>query len=82
MKLVTKNNVQKILSDFIKDAEQYKSWQNKTCYKQFGDIEYYYLLCNKLNLKPKWIYSGLSCEATKNGISLDYCEHDIILSLQ
>ena len=82
MELETKNNIQKILSDFIKDAKQYKSWQNKTCFRQFGNIEYYCLLCNKLNLQPKCICSGLSYEATKNGISLDYCEHDIILSFE
>ena len=79
------NTKQKILNDFINDehTEKYISWQGKTCYKTTGLLNYYFLLCQKLNLKIK-AESAYSYEATdkQKTIRLSWVEHDIILNIK
>lgn len=71
-------NINKILED----AEQYTAHNGKICYRTFGNLDYYFLMCSKFNLEPKTISSGLSYEAENESVSLDYCEHDIILHIK
>ena len=66
----------------LEDAEQYTAHNGKICYRTFGHLNYYFLMCNKFNLEPKTIESGLSYEAENESVSLDYCEHDIILHIK
>lgn len=82
MEYKTKAELIKELENFIKDAEQYKSWQNKTCYKQFGSFDWYCLECKKLKLNDIKCKNSLQYEATNNGICLEYVEGDIILSFE
>lgn len=72
------NNIKKI----IEDSEKYKAHNGKICYRTFGNLNYYFLMCNRLNLEPKILASGLSYEAENDYISFDYCEHDIILHIK
>lgn len=70
----------KELNEFIKEAESYKAWNGKTCYRQFGGLDYYHLLCNRFGLNPRPI-NAVHYLAKNEYIGLEYIEHDIILSI-
>lgn len=72
------NNINKILED----AEKYTAHNGKICYRTFGNLDYYFLMCSKFGITPKTIHSGLSYEAKNKYIEFDYCEHDIILHIK
>ena len=74
------NNIQKITTQ--PDCEMYTAHNGKLCYRTFGGLDYYFLMCGKFGIAPKIIYSGLSYEAGNEEIELDYCEHDIILHIK
>lgn len=63
------------------DCNEYKSWQGKRCLRTFGNWEWYALKCAQANIEPKTSVNGLSIEARGEGFTLEYCEHDIILSI-
>lgn len=67
------------INKFIEDAEKYTAWNGRTCYRQFGGVDYYFLLCAKFGLSPRSVVAGLSYEAKNEYIDLNYCEHDVIL---
>lgn len=70
------------IKNLIEGWEQYTAHNKKICYKTFGNLDYYFLKCNQLGVKPHAIDSGLSYEASNDLIEFDYCEHDIILHVK
>jgi hypothetical protein len=72
------NNINKILED----AEKYTAHNGKLCYRTFGNLDYYFFMCQRFNIEPKAINSGLTYEAKNKYIEFDYCEHDIILHIK
>ena len=73
-------NIKKIIEQ--PDCEAYTAHNGKYCYRTFGGLDYYFLMCGKFGITPKVIESGLSYEASNEEIELDYCEHDIILYIK
>lgn len=71
-----------LINEFIQDAEKYTAHNGKTCYRTFGNLDYYFLMCAKFKTTPKTELSGLSYESSNEFIELDYCEHDIILHVK
>lgn len=35
------------INNFIENAEKYKAWNGKICYRTFGNLDYYFLMCGK-----------------------------------
>ena len=70
-----------ILLDLKKVDEkltEYTAHNGNKCYRTFGNLDYYFLLCDRYDLNPKWTGDFLH-EANEDNFGLDYCEHDIIL---
>lgn len=83
MEFEKRKKIENELSKFIKDAEEYTSWQKIKCFRQFGRFDWFLLECEKLGLeKIDCLSSGLHYEAKGNGFNLEYIEGDIILSFE
>ena len=71
----------KILNELKRVDENlfcYTSMSGHLCYRTHGDLNYYFLLCHKFDLKPK-MDSDFSYHADKQNYGLEYIEGDIIL---
>lgn len=55
--------------------------ENSESYRTIGSLDYYFLKCEQLGIKPKTIASGLHYEAQGAGFTLEYCERDVILCI-
>lgn len=62
------------------NAIQYKAYNGNLCYRTFGNLDYFILLCSKYNLDIKF-KSQYQATADGKGFSLEYCEHDIIFAI-
>lgn len=71
-----------LIKQITEEGERYTAHNGKKCFRTFGGLDYYFLLCSKLNLNPEPVESGLSYEAKNDILELDYCEHDIILHIK
>jgi hypothetical protein len=59
------------------NCKKYTAWNGKTCYRMYGDLDYYFLKCVQYGLKPK-MQGDFSYTAKGDGFEFEYCEHDII----
>jgi hypothetical protein len=62
------------------DCTEYKSWQNRTCFRTIGNLDWYFVKCSQYGLEPKWV-DDFSYTAQGKGFEFDYCEHDIIYAI-
>lgn len=63
---------------FIEEAERYTSWDGRTCYRTFADLEWYFKKCKEFGVQPKCV-DDFSWEAENDEIELSYCEGDVTL---
>lgn len=89
IKLYDGVNIYNILNDEIKSTLEieggynvYISHNNNYCIRSYANIEYFYNLIYKMNLTPRWIESGLNCEAEAIRFSVEWCEHDLIIAFK
>lgn len=62
------------------DCEEYISAKGNRCFRTYGSETWYYLLCRKSGITPKY-ESGLSMTAEGDGYTLEWCEHDVTLAI-
>lgn len=70
------------IKNIINNAEKYTAHNGKVCFRTFGNLDYYFLMCNKFGIEPRTASSGLSYEGENDLIEFDYCEHDIIIHIK
>lgn len=66
------------IKEFIDNAEQYTSWDGKTCYRTFANQEWYFKKCKEFGVEPQYA-SNFSWEAENDEVELNYCEGDVTL---
>ena len=76
--VLTNMNI-KQLNKLLENTTKYKSWNGKTIYRTFANLEYYFLKCEELGITPKVVEGGLSYEASNQYIDFDWCEHDLLI---
>ena len=67
------------IKPILEDSTTYTAHNGNFCYRSFGGLDYYFLICARLAIYPRPVVSGLSYEASNDILELDWCEHDIIL---
>ena len=74
--------MQELLKEIKKqpDVKEYISWRGRKCYMTYGDLDWYFLKCSQYDLEPK-MEGDFPYTAKGNGFEFQYCEHDIILSI-
>ena len=62
------------------DCVEYVSQKGKRCLRTYGNRAWYDLKCLQAGLRSKTTENGTDV-AIGEGFTLEYCEHDIILSI-
>lgn len=77
---------EKILA-FIKESwgegtvTEYISYDGKRCYRVFGNIAHFQDLCERADIKWKWV-DDYHLIAKGSDFELEYCERDITLAFE
>ncbi len=77
---ILKNEVLDIMS--LDSYHVYISYDGNYCIRCMSPVEYYFMFINKLNLKNKWIYNGLSCESNSKFYNISWTEHDFTIAFK
>ena len=63
------------------EIKKYISQNGKQCFRICSSIDWFFYICNQLNIKPKWI-DDFYFVAIGYGFSLEWIENDCVLVLE